>query len=131
MPHWLLITIAVFFWLFALKQVRMTFIYLGLVPHPFIPRGFHLAKIAILSAINFTIYGFIVFLISWPKMLTYFFGAIVCMTVVDGILGLVGLGMFGDMIESQIHLKSQATYLTSKIAVFDLITWLCFYFFGF
>jgi len=41
------------------------------------------------------------------------------------------LGVFGDMIENKVHLNSQAIYLTSKIAVFGLIAWLCFYFFGF
>ena len=131
MPPWLSITFAIICWLFSLQQIRMTLIYLGLMPHPFLPQGAHLAKIAIRSAINFTIYGFIVLLIPWPRLLTYFFGAIVCLTIVDLILGLVGLGVFGNMIESKFNLKSQAIYLTSKIIIVGVIAWLCFHFFGF
>jgi hypothetical protein len=130
MPHWLSVTLAVFFWLFALQQIRMALIYLGLMPHPFLPQGAHLAKIAIRSAVKFTTYGFIVLLIPWPRLLTGFFGAIVCLTIVDLILGLAGLGIFGNAVESKFNLKSQAIYLTSKIIIVGLITWLCFHFFG-
>jgi hypothetical protein len=131
LPHWLSITLAVICWLFALQQIRMALIYLGLIPHPILPQGSHLAKIALRSAINITTYGFIVLLIPWPKLLTYFFGVIVCLTIVDAILGLFGLGVFGDMIENRFYLKSRTIYFMSKIVVVGLITWLCFHFFGF
>jgi hypothetical protein len=131
MPHWLSITLAIICLVLALQQIRMMFIYLGVIPHPFIPRGLRLAFVAIRSAVNWAIRGGIVLCVPWPRLLTYFFGLIVCMTVVDTILGLFGIGLFGDMIESQFHLKRQGLYLASKIVVFGIITWLSIYFLGF
>jgi hypothetical protein len=131
MPHWLAITLAIICWFSAIQQIRMTLIYLGLIPHPLLPQGSHLAKIAFRSAINATTYGFIVLLIPWPRLLTCLFGAIVCLTILDAVLGLFGLGVIGDMIENKSDLKSRAIHFVSKVAVFGLITWLCFYFFGY
>jgi len=106
-------------------------IYLGLMPHPFIPQGSLHAKIAIRSAISFIIYGFIVLLVPWPRLVTYFCAVLVCKTIIDLILGLLGIGMYGNMVESRVNLKSNGTYLTSKIFVFGLFVGLCAYLFGF
>jgi len=130
MPYWLLITFAIVCWLFALQQIRMMLIYLGLIPHPLLPQGSHLAKIAFRSAINFTTYGFIIFLIPWPRLLTYFSGAIVCLTITDAIFSIFGFGVIGDLILNMSDFKSRVTYFISKIIIFGLITLLCFHFFG-
>ncbi len=131
MPHWLSITIAVVCWFFALQQLRMTLIYLGILPHPVIPQGSALAKIAIRSGIGFLLYGLVVFLIPWPRLLTCFCAAIVFLAVIDLILGMLGIGRYGSMAESRVNLKGNGIYLSSKILVFGIFAGLCVHYFGF
>jgi len=98
MPHWLSMTLTIAFWWFALGQVRMYFIYTGRIESPAIGRieaGRTLRAIAVGSALVFTIYGVLVLVIPWPRLLTYVSVVWVCKELVEAILGWVGKGVHG------------------------------------
>src|SRR5207249_5016109 len=101
MPRWLSISLAVACWFCALKQVRMSRIYRGQIYSPTIgsmqPNP-TLTAIAIRSAVTFAIYGVLVLLIAWPRLLTYLSLVWACRAIVDALLGWVGAGVHGTTV---------------------------------
>src|SRR6266481_3291217 len=101
MPHWLSISLAVVCWLCALHQVRMARIYRGQIYSPTIgpmePNP-TLTAIAISSAVTSAIYGILVLLIAWPRLLTYLSLVWVCGAVADAVLGWFGPGVGGPTV---------------------------------
>src|SRR6266436_969611 len=98
MPRWLSISLAVVCWLCALKQVRMARIYKGQIYSPTIgamePNP-TLTAIAIPATITFAIYGILVLLIAWPRLLTYLYLAWASRSIVDALLGWFGIEVHG------------------------------------
>jgi hypothetical protein len=136
MPHWLSITLATAFWLFALGQVRMYFIYTRRIESPTIgpiDGGPTLRACAIRSAVVCTIYGVLVLLSTWPRLLTYVSIVWVCKEIVDAVLGWVGKGVHG--VEAAIMTdKGRRNYLiVQAVAILSrvVLVLVCAHFFGF
>jgi hypothetical protein len=136
MPHWLSITLAVVCWFCALQQVRMYFIYTGRIHSPTIGSidgGPTLRAVAIRSAVTFAIYGFLVLLIPWPRLLTYVSMVWLCKEIVDALLGWVGRGVHGST-SVMLTEKGRKHYVISEfVAVLSraVVLAVCAYFFGF
>lgn len=76
----------------------MYFIYTGRIGSPTIgpiDGGPTLRAVAIRSAVVCTIYGVLVLLIPWPRLLTYVSIVWVCKEMVDAVLGWFGRGVHG------------------------------------
>ena len=135
-PHWLIIALAIVFWFFALAQVRVYFIYTRRIESPTIgpiDGGPTLRAIAIRSAVVCTIYGILVLLIPWPKLLTYVSIVWVCKEMVDAVLGWVGKGVHG-VVAAMMTDKGRRHYvIVQAVAVLSraFLVLLCAHFFGF
>ena len=136
MPSWLSIALAVGCWLAALQQVRMYFIYAGRIYSPTIGAvegGPTLRAVAIRSAITFIIYGFIVLLVPWPRLLTYVSAVWLCRAAIDTVFGWFGMGVNGVTVAVSTE-KGRRHYLVSQaVAVFSraIVVAVCGYFLDF
>jgi len=136
MPHWLSITLAVACWLFALQQVRMYCIYTRRIYSPTIgpiDGGPTLCAVAIRSVVTFTIYGFLVLLIAWPRVLTYVSIIWLCREIIDALLGWVGKGVYGVTVAIMTD-KGRRHYLVSEsvaVLIRAVVFALCAFIFGF
>ncbi len=100
MPHWLLITLAIACWIWALMQSRIFLVYRGKIDSP--STGFYrgdepnvvMSAIAIRSAVTFSIFGLLLVLVTWPRVLTYISGVWVCRAIVDVVLCWLGKGQY-------------------------------------
>jgi len=136
MPHWLSIALAIAFLLFAAGQVRMYFIYTGGIESAKIgpiDGGPTLRAVAIRSAVVFTIYGVLVLLIPWPRLLTYVSIVWVCKEMVDAILGWVGKGVHGVEVSMMTDKGRRGYLVVQAVAVLSraALVLVCAYFFGF
>lgn len=136
MPRWLSIVIVIVCWLSALQQIRMYFIYTGRIYSPTIGAiegGSTLRAVAIRSAITCVIYGFIVLLIPWPRLITYVSVVWLCRAALDTILGWFGGGIHAVTAAVSTD-KGRRHYLVSQsVAVLNraVLALVCGYFFGF
>jgi hypothetical protein len=136
MPHWLSITLATAFWLFALGQVRMYCIYTRRIGSPTIgpiDGGPTLRAVAIRSAVVCTMYGFLVLLIPWPRLLTYVSIVWVCKEMVDAMLGWLGKGVHGVEVAMMTNKGRRQYCIVQAVAVLSraVLVVVCVYFFGF
>jgi hypothetical protein len=93
-----------------------------------------LRAIALRAAITAAIYGFLVLLVPWPRLLTYVCIVWLCRVAIDGILGWFGMGIHGCRPLSVSTDKGRQHYLASRfVAVFirAVLVMACGYFFGF
>ncbi|MGO8699916.1 MAG: hypothetical protein ACLQVY_19645 [Limisphaerales bacterium] len=127
---------AVLFWLYALWQLRMYFIYTGRIHSQTIgdiDGGPTLRAVAVRSAVASTIYGFLVLFIRWPRLLTYICVVWMCVEIVDAALGWYGRGVRGST-GSLLNLKGRSYYLIVEgagVAIRAVLVGICVYFFGF
>ena len=136
MPRWLAISLALACWFCALKQVRMSRIYRGQIYSPTvgpIEPNPTLTAIAVRSAVTFAVYGVLVLLVAWPRLLTYLSLVWVCRAIADALLGWFRAGVGGPT-RSMLTEKGRRRYflgeavaVVSRIAIFTGLA----YFFGF
>ena len=138
MPHWLSITLAVACWLFALAQVRITLVYMGIIDSPTVgsfqdvPTPNKLSAISIRSAITFTIFGFLFVFVAWPKLLTYFAAVWTIRAFIDAVLLCFGRGIHAIQGDAFAQVQ-RASVLPAFAKVIGSGLWLAgfAYFFGF
>jgi hypothetical protein len=93
MPHWLSLALATGCWICALYQLRMYLIYAGRIHSPAIgaiDAGPALGAVAIRSLVSFAIYGFLVLVVPWPRLITYVSLVWLCKGVVQAITAWLG-----------------------------------------
>ncbi len=136
MPRWYFITLAALFWLYALYQVRMYFIYTGRIHSQVIGNidgGPTLRAVAIRSVVAFVVYGFLVLFIPWPRMLTYVSIVWLCMEIVDAALGLFGRGVHGITMAVSTEKGRRYQFFLQSVGVLirAALVLVCGHFFGF
>jgi len=101
MSHRLLPAIAIGCFLYALVQVRMVVVYIGRIRSSDVGRveGAALAATAAKRALAFSAYGAILFLVAWPKLLTY----VSTVWIVEGSVGsaLARVRAIGDSMSTE------------------------------
>jgi len=85
------------------------------------------------SAITFVIYGFIVLLVPWPRLITYVSVVWLCRATLDTILGWFGQGIHAVTIAISTEKGRRHYLLSQSVAVFSraVVVAVCGYFFGF
>lgn len=135
MPYWLPIPLEIGCWFSALWQVRMSFIYTGRIHSPTIGpvNAPTLRAMALLSAVQFAIYGFLVLLIPWPRLLTYASIVWLCRAIIAGLLGWVGRGVHGST-PAMLTQKGRRYYVILEfvgVLIRAVVFAACAFFFGF
>ena len=136
MPLWLSIILAVVSWLCALQQLRMYFTYTGRMHSSTIGSiegGPTLRAVALRSAITFTIYGFLVLLVPWPRLLTYVSIVWLCRATIDAALVWFGKGDQSSTSAIMTDKGRRHCIISESVAVLcrAVVVVVCAYFFGF
>jgi hypothetical protein len=136
MPRWYFITLATLFWLYALYQVRMYFIYTGRIHSQVIGNidgGPTLRAVAIRSAVAFVVYGFLLLVMLWPRVLTYVSVVRLCMEIIDATLGWFGRGVHGITIAVSTEKGRRYQFFLQSVGVLirAALVLVCAHFFGF
>jgi len=136
MPHWLLITLAIACWIWALMQTRIFLVYQGRIDSPTtgLYRGGEpnvvMSAIAVRSAVTFSIFGFLLLLIAWPRVLTYVCGVWVCRAIVDVVLCWLGKGQYSVTVAllakkgRRGHLLQESAKVIGNSVWFGVCIWL-------
>jgi len=114
----------------------MYFIYTGRIYSPTIGTiegGPSLRAVAVRSAVTFAIYGFLVLLVTWPRLLTYVSLVWLCRAAVDTILGWFGGGVHHITVAVSTDKGRRHYFVSQAVAVLSraVLVLVCGYFFGF
>lgn len=96
MLTWLTVAAGVLCMLWAAAQLRVTFVYLGVVPSAVVRHGgAALVHSALQDALLFLSLGLVCFLVRWPRLVTYAIALLLLKAVVNSTLAVLAVGRFG------------------------------------
>jgi hypothetical protein len=84
--------------IYALMQYRLTLVYLNILRSAVVPTGADspaLIHASLSAALAYSLYATFLFIINWPKVVTYILAVLLLKSLVDLALAFMAIGRFG------------------------------------
>ena len=119
---WLQIIVGVGCALWALQQLRMTMVYLGVLHSPVIGiAGLQpaLVHVAFRDVLKYSGFAVVLFVVRWPVVVTYLLAVPLGISVLEFLLAIFGIGRFGS-----IQLAPRGRAYTAALELVPCTFWL-------